>query len=64
MMIEKNEKITKMMEELTDQEKIRMFYELAKEFVYLDDEEFDELDDDMQNLIENIANVVNDIENL
>lgn len=64
MMIEKNEKITKMMEELTDQEKIRMFYELAKEFVYLDDEEFDEFDDDMQNLIENIANVVNDIENL
>lgn len=64
MMIEKNEKITKMMEELTDQEKIRMFYELAKEFVYLDDEEFDELDDDMQNLIEDIANVVNDIENL
>ena len=64
MMIEKNEKITKMMEELTDQEKIRMFYELAKEIVYLDDEEFEELDYDMQELIEDIANVVNDIENL
>ena len=63
-MIEKNEKITKMMEELTDQEKIRMFYELAKEIVYLDDGEFEELDYDMQNLIEDIANVVNDIENL
>ena len=63
-MIEKNEKITKMMEELTDQEKIRMFYEIAKEVVYLDDGEFEELDYDMQNLIEDIANVVNDIENL
>ena len=64
MMIEKNQKIETMLNDLSDQEKIRMFYELAKEFVYLDDEEFDELDDDMQNLIENIANVVNDIENL
>lgn len=63
-MIEKDEKITKMMEELTDQEKIRMFYELAKEIVYLDDVEFEELDYNMQNLIEDIANVVNDIENL
>lgn len=63
-MIEKNEKITKMMEELTDKEKIRMFYELAKEIVYLDDREFEELDYDMQELIEDIANVVNDIENL
>lgn len=64
MMIEKNEKITKMMEELTDKEKIRMFYELAKEIVCLDDGEFEELDYDMQELIEDIANVVNDIENL
>lgn len=63
-MIEKNEKITKMMEELTDQEKIRMFYEIAKEIVYLDDGEFEEFDYDMQELIEDIANVVNDIENL
>ena len=64
MMLEKNEKITKMMEELTDKEKIRMFYELAKEIVCLDDGEFEELDYDMQELIEDIANVVNDIENL
>ena len=53
-----------MMEELTDKEKIRMFYELAKEIVCLDDGEFEELDYDMQELIEDIANVVNDIENL
>ena len=64
MMIEKNQKIETMLNDLSNKEKIRMFYELAKEFVCLDDEEFDELDDDMQNLIENIANVVNDIENL
>ena len=56
MMIEKNQKIQTMLNNLSDKEKIRMFYELAKEFVYLDD--------DMQNLIEDIANVVNDIENL
>lgn len=63
-MIEKNEKITKMMEELTDKEKIRMFYEIAKEVVSLDEEEFDELDNDMQELIEDITNVINDIEKL
>ena len=64
MMIEKNEKITKMMEELSEKEKIRMFYELAKEFADLDEGEFEALDSDMQNLMEDIANVVNDIENL
>lgn len=64
MMIKKNQKIETMLNNLSDKEKIRMFYELAKEIVYLDDGEFEELDDDMQNLIEDIANVVNDIENL
>ena len=64
MMIKKNQKIETMLNNLSDKEKIRMFYELAKEIVYLDDEEFEELDDDMQNLIEDITNVVNDIENL
>lgn len=64
MMIEKNEKITKMMKELSDKEKIRIFYDIAKEIVYLDDGEFEELDNDMQTLIEDIANVINDIENL
>lgn len=63
-MIEKNEKITKMMKELSDKEKIRIFYDIAKEIVYLDDGEFEELDNDMQTLIEDIANVINDIENL
>ena len=64
MMIKKNQKIETMLNNLSDKEKIRMFYELAKEIVYLDDGEFEELDDDMQNLIKDIANVVNDIENL
>ena len=64
MMIEKNEKITKMMNDLTDKEKIRMFYEIAKEVVSIDEEEFDELDNDMQELIADITNVINDIENL
>ena len=64
MMIEKNQKIETMLNDLSDKEKIRMFYELAKEIVSLDEEEFEELDNDMQTLIEDIANVVNDIENL
>lgn len=41
-----------------------MFYEIAKEVVSLDEEEFDELDNDMQELIEDITNVINDIEKL
>lgn len=63
-MIEKNEKITKMLNELSDDEKIRIFYELAKEFVDMDDDEFESLDKDMQTLFEDIANVINDIKNL
>lgn len=64
MMIEKNEKITKMLNDLSDKENIRMFYELALEFVGVDENEFNEFDDDMQNLIADIANIVNDINNL
>lgn len=64
MMIEKNEKITKMINDLSDKEKIKMFYELAKEIVDMDEDEFNELDSDMQELIEDISNVINDIHNL
>lgn len=64
MMIEKNEKITRMLNELSDKEKIRMFYEIAREVVALDEDEYNELDDDMRTLIEDISNVINDIDNL
>lgn len=60
-MIDMNEKLEKVMKETTDTEKIRLFYELAKYIVYNADETED---DDMENLFEDIANVINDIENL
>lgn len=61
-MIEKNKKIEKILEELDDKEKIRVFYELGKYF--LANMDYNELDHDMQNLLDDIANVINDIENL
>lgn len=64
MMVEKNQKIENMLNNLSEEEKIRVFYELAKEFVSFSEEEFEALDSDMQNLFEDISNVVNDIENL
>lgn len=49
-------------DKMDDQQKIRMFYELAK---YIgENAEDDSLDNDMKNLFNDIANVVNDIENL
>lgn len=60
MMIDMNEKLEKVMNETTDIEKIRLFYELAKYIVNNTEAE----DDDMENLLDDIANVVNDIENL
>ena len=48
-------------DEMNEEQKIRMFYELTK---YMHENlEYGE-DDDMNNLIEDIANVRNDIENL
>lgn len=64
MMIEKNQKIKNMLNNLSDKEKIRIFYEIAKEVVSLDEEEFEELDDDMKNFIEDISNVIYDIDTL
>ena len=61
-MIEINKKIEKILEELDDKEKIRVFYELGKYFLVNMD--YNELDHDMQNLLDDIANVINDIENL
>lgn len=59
-MIGMNEKLNKVMNETTDTEKIRLFYELAKYIVNNTEAE----DDDMENLFNDIANVINDIENL
>lgn len=44
-MIEKNKKIEKILEELDDKEKIRVFYELGKYF--LANMDYNELDHDM-----------------
>lgn len=46
---------------MDDRKKIRMFYELGKYFLNTS-EEFD--DPDMENLFDDIAAVINDIENL
>lgn len=60
-MTEMNEKMQKCFDEMDDKQKIRMFYELTK---YMHENlEYGE-DDAMNNLIEDIANVRNDIENL
>lgn len=60
MMTNMNDKLNKVMKETTDIEKIRLFYELAKYIVKNTEAE----DDDMENLFDDIANVINDIENL
>lgn len=60
-MTEMNKKMQKCFDEMDDKQKIRMFYELTK---YMHENlEYGE-DDGMNNLIEDIANVQNDIENL
>lgn len=49
-------------EQMNKDQKVRMFYELAK---YISDNANENVEDkNMQNLFEDIANVVNDIENL
>lgn len=62
MMIEMNDKLTNIMNNTDDREKIRLLYELCSYMV--GNMDYDELDDDMQTLVEDIANVVNDIDNL
>ena len=51
----------KCFDEMSDEQKIRMFYELTK---YMHKNMKYGKDDEMNNLIEDIANVKNDIENL
>ena len=61
MMIEMNKEMQKCFDEMDDTQKIRMFYELTK---YMHENmEYGE-DEDMNNLIDDIANVKSDIENL
>lgn len=60
-MVEMTKKMQKCFDEMNDKQKIRMFYELTK---YMHENmEYSE-DKDMNNLIEDIANVKSDIENL
>lgn len=60
-MTEMNKKMQKCFDEMDDKQKIRMFYELTK---YMHENLEYGKDDGMNNLIEDIANVRNDIENL
>lgn len=60
-MVEMTKEMQKCFDEMDDKQKIRMFYELTK---YMHENmEYGE-DEDMNNLIEDIANVKSDIENL
>ena len=60
-MVEMTTDMQQCFDSMNDEKKIRMFYELTK---YMHENlEYGE-DDDMNNLIEDIANVQNDIENL
>lgn len=62
MMIKMNKKLKDIMSNTTEREKIRLFYELAKFFNEKDDGEYE--NDKMEELFADIANVVNDIENI
>lgn len=60
-MVKMTKKMQKCFDEMNDKQKIRMFYELTK---YIHENMEYGKDDEMNNLIEDIANVRNDIENL
>ena len=61
-MVEMTKEMQKSFDEMNDTQKIRMFYELAK---YIRDNVGGEHEDpDMENLFDDIANIVNDIESL
>jgi hypothetical protein len=61
-MIKMNKKLKDIISNTTEREKIRLFYELAKFFNEKDDGEYE--NDKMEELFADIANVVNDIENI
>lgn len=60
-MVEMTKKMQKCFDEMNGKQKIRMFYELTK---YMHENMEYGKDEDMNNLIEDIANVKSDIENL
>lgn len=60
-MVGMNDTMQKCFDEMDDKQKIRMFYELT-EYMH-ENMEYGE-DDDMNNLMDDVANVKNDIENL
>lgn len=55
-------KLVKIMNDLTDGEKVRLFYELAKHLN--NNMEIDENDDKIMKFSDSIANVINAIDNL
>lgn len=62
MMTRMTAEMKRLFEQMDDNQKIRMFYELATYIISNVDR--DQKDNDMQNLFDDITNVVNDIENL
>lgn len=60
-MVKMTKEMQKCFNEMSDKQKIRMFYELTK---YMHENMEYGADDEMNNLIEDIANVRNDIDNL
>ena len=62
MMTRMTAEMKRIFEQMNDKQKIRMFYELGKYIISKVDENVE--DKDMQYLLDDIANVVNDVENL
>ena len=60
-MVEMTEQMQRCFDNMDDEQKIRMFYELRK---YMHENMEYVEDEDMNNLIDDIANVKSDIENL
>ena len=60
-MVKMTKEMQKCFNEMSDEQKIRMLYELTK---YMCENMEYGADDEMNNLIEDIANVRNDIDNL
>lgn len=62
MMTRMTAEMKRIFEQMNDKQKIQMFYELGKYIISNVDENVE--DKDMQDLFDDIANVVNDVENL
>lgn len=60
MMLPMNQKLENVMKDTNELEKIRLFYELAKYFL----EHSEDIDEELEDLYDDIANIVSDIESL